>query len=131
MSCGRFVPGVVLMDLEPSTMDSMRTRPYGQVFRPDNLIFFQSKARNKWAKGSDLINFILDVVKKEAKNYDFLQGFHVCSLGGGTRSRMGTLLISKIREEYLDIMMLTLSIFPYFKVSNMVVEPYNATFPMH
>ncbi|VAH07424.1 unnamed protein product [Triticum turgidum subsp. durum] len=35
-SCGRFVPRAVLMDLEPGTMDSVRTGPYGQIFRPDN-----------------------------------------------------------------------------------------------
>ena len=36
-----------------------------------------------------------------------LAGFQVChSLGGGTGSGMGTLLISKIREEYPDRMML-------------------------
>ncbi|KAK2977428.1 hypothetical protein RJ640_009553 [Escallonia rubra] len=33
-------------------------------------------------------------------------------LGGGTGSGMGTLLISKIREEYPDRMMLTFSVFP-------------------
>ncbi|VAH19207.1 unnamed protein product [Triticum turgidum subsp. durum] len=32
-SCGRFVPRAVLMDLEPGTMDSVRTGPYGQIFR--------------------------------------------------------------------------------------------------
>ena len=49
------------------------------------------------------------------------------SLGGGTGSGMGTLLISKIREEYPDRMMLTFSVFPSPKVSDTVVEPYNAT----
>ncbi|MFS8000426.1 putative purine-nucleoside phosphorylase [Helianthus anomalus] len=33
-SCGRYVPRVVLMDLEPGTMDSLRSGPYGQIFRP-------------------------------------------------------------------------------------------------
>jgi hypothetical protein len=38
---------------------------------------------------------------------DARAGFQVChSLGGGTGSGMGTLLISKIREEYPDRMML-------------------------
>ncbi|KAM7272603.1 hypothetical protein ACFE04_027266 [Oxalis oulophora] len=59
-------------------------------------------------------------------------GFQVChSLGGGTGSGMGTLLISKIREEYPDRMMLTLSVFPTPKVSDTVVEPYNATLSIH
>jgi tubulin beta len=56
----------------------------------------------------------------------------VChSLGGGTGSGMGTLLISKIREEYPDRMMLTFSVFPSPKVSDTVVEPYNATLSVH
>ena len=44
---------------------------------------------------------------------------------------MGTLLISKIREEYLDRMLLTFSIFPSPKVSDTVVQPYNATLSIH
>merc|ERR1712072_677267 len=51
--------------------------------------------------------------------------------GGGTGSGMGTLLISKIREEYPDRMMLTFSVVPSPKVSDTVVEPYNATLSIH
>lgn len=62
----------------------------------------------------------------------FGAGFQIChSLGGGTGSGMGTLLISKIREEYPDRMMLTFSVFPSPKVSDTVVEPYNATLSVH
>ncbi|KAI8528615.1 hypothetical protein RHMOL_Rhmol12G0161500 [Rhododendron molle] len=172
---GRFVPRAVLMDLEPGTMDSVRASPYGQIFRPDNFVFGQSGAGNNWAKGhytegAELIDSVLDVVRREAENCDCLQafpsvfnsyalflanhqphltayesrgseetaeergnlGFQVChSLGGGTGSGMGTLLISKIREEYPDRMMLTFSVFPSPKVSETVVEPYNATLSVH
>merc|ERR1719469_848607 len=44
---------------------------------------------------------------------------------------MGTLLISKIREEYPDRMMVTFSVMPSPKVSDTVVEPYNATLSVH
>ena len=44
---------------------------------------------------------------------------------------MGTLLISKIREEFPDRMMATFSIVPSPKVSDTVVEPYNATLSVH
>jgi len=44
---------------------------------------------------------------------------------------MGTLLISKIREEYPDHIMLTFSVVPSPKVSDTVVEPYNATLSVH
>ena len=32
------------MDLEPGTMDSVRSGAYGQIFRPDNFVFGQSGA---------------------------------------------------------------------------------------
>jgi tubulin beta len=44
---------------------------------------------------------------------------------------MGTLLISKVREEYPDRIMCTFSIVPSPKVSDTVVEPYNATLSVH
>ena len=134
---GRYVPRAILMDLEPGTMDSVRAGPFGQIFRPDNFVFGQSGAGNNWAKGhytegAELIDSVLDVVRKEAESCDCLQGFQLThSLGGGTGSGMGTLLISKIREEYPDRVMLTYSVFPSPKVSDTVVEPYNATLSVH
>jgi len=67
------------MDLEPGTMDSVRSGPYGQIFRPDNFVFGQSGAGNNWAtghytEGAELIDSVLDVVRKEAENCDCLQG---------------------------------------------------------
>merc|ERR1712072_470975 len=134
---GRYVPRAVLMDLEPGTMDSVRAGPYGQVFRPDNFVFGQTGAGNNWAKGhytegAELIDSVLDVVRKESESCDCLQGFQVThSLGGGTGAGLGTLLISKIREEYPDRIMLTFSIVPSPKVSDTVVEPYNCTLSIH
>jgi hypothetical protein len=107
-SGGKYVPRAVLVDLEPGTMDSVRSGPFGQLFRPDNFVFGQSGAGNNWAKGhytegAELVDSVLDVVRKEAESCDCLQGFQLThSLGGGTGSGMGTLLISKIREEYPD-----------------------------
>ncbi|XP_025237483.1 tubulin beta chain isoform X5 [Phocoena phocoena] len=93
---GKYVPRAILVDLEPGTMDSVRSGPFGQIFRPDNF------------------------------------GFQLThSLGGGTGSGMGTLLISKIREEYPDRIMNTFSVVPSPKVSDTVVEPYNATLSVH
>jgi len=78
-SCGRFVPRAVPMDLEPGTVDAVRSGPYGRIFRPDNFVFGQSGAGNNWAKGhytegAELIDSVLDVVRKEAENCDCLQG---------------------------------------------------------
>ena len=132
--------------------------------KPSSTVFFywyiysslgQSGAGNNWAKGhytegAELVDSVLDVVRKEAESCDCLQGFQLThSLGGGTGSGMGTLLISKIREEYPDRMsisaslfiissqslfvgiMMTFSVVPSPKVSDTVVEPYNATLSVH
>ncbi|KAG7240762.1 hypothetical protein INR49_026534 [Caranx melampygus] len=108
-------------------MDSVRSGPFGQIFRPDNFVFGQSGA-----EGAELVDSVLDVVRKEAESCDCLQGFQLThSLGGGTGSGMGTLLISKIREEYPDRIMNTFSVVPSPKVSDTVVEPYNATLSVH
>merc|ERR1712038_161391 len=97
----------ILMDLEPGTMDSVRAGPFGQLFRPDNFVFGQTGAGNNWAKGhytegAELIDSVLDVVRKEAEGCDCLQGFQV-----------------------------THSVMPSPKVSDTVVEPYNATLSVH
>merc|ERR1711988_995603 len=85
-----------------------------------------------YTEGAELIDSVLDVVRKEAEGCDCLQGFQLChSLGGGTGSGMGTLLISKVREEYPDRIMETFSIIPFPKVSDTVVEPYNAVLSFH
>jgi tubulin beta len=136
-SGGKYVPRAVLVDLEPGTMDSVRASPYGQLFRPDNFVFGNNGAGNNWAKGfytegAELIDNVLDVVRKEAENTDCLQGFQIThSLGGGTGSGMGSLILSKIREEYPDRMMCTFSVVPSPKVSDTVVEPYNAVLTVH
>jgi len=134
---GKYVPRAILVDLEPGTMDAVKSGPFGELFRPDNFVFGQSGAGNNWAKGhytegAELIDSVLDVVRKEAESCDCLQGFQIAqSLGGGTGSGMGTLLLSKIREEYPDSMMCTFSVVPSPKVSDTVVEPYNATLSVH
>ncbi len=130
-SGGKYVPRAVLVDLEPGTMDSVRSGPFGQIFRPDNFVFGQSGAGNNWAKGhytegAELVDSVLDVVRKEAESTDCLQGFQMAhSLGGGTGSGLGTLLISKIREEYPDRIMNTYSVVPSPKVRRQWSESHS------
>ncbi|KCZ80828.1 tubulin beta chain [Anncaliia algerae PRA339] len=136
-SSKKYVPRAILVDLEPGTMDTVKQGPLGPLFRPDNFIFGQSGAGNNWAKGhytegAELVDMVMDSVRKEAENAECLQGFQIThSLGGGTGAGMGTLLISKIREEFPDRMMCTFSVVPSPKVSDTVVEPYNATLSIH
>jgi len=134
---GKYVPRSVMVDLEPGTSEAIKMGPLGKLFKPDNFVFGQSSAGNNWAKGhytegAEMVDQAMEVIRKEAEGCDCLQGFQIThSLGGGTGSGMGTLLLSKIREEFPDRIMQTFSVIPSPKVSDVVVEPYNATLSIH
>jgi tubulin beta len=134
---GKYVPRAINFDLEVGVLDAIRKSEIGKLFKPNNMIAGQSGAGNNWAKGhytegAELIDQVMDAGRREAESCDTLQGFQVTqSLGGGTGSGMGTLLISKLREEYPDRMMLTYSVYPSPKVSDTVVEPYNTLLSIH
>jgi len=133
----RYVPRACLVDLEPGTVDVIKASPVGTLFKPDNFVFGASGAGNNWAKGhytegAELIEEALDVIRKEVENCDCPQGFQIChSLGGGTGSGMGTLVLLKLRDAYPDRILATFSVYPSPKVSDTVVEPYNAVLSSH
>ncbi|XP_076151853.1 tubulin beta-2A chain isoform X4 [Alosa pseudoharengus] len=96
-SGNKFVPRAILVDLEPGTMDSVRSGPFGQIFRPDNFVFGQSGAGNNWAKGhytegAELVDSVLDVVRKESENCDCLQYGDLNHLVSATMSGVTTCL---------------------------------------
>jgi len=131
------VSRAVLVDLEPGTMESVKTSTLSGLFRPDNIVHASNGAGNNWAKGhytegSELVDQVLEAVRREVEASDSMQGFQLChSLGGGTGSGLGTLILTKLREEYPDRMLSTFSVLPSQKVSDTVVEPYNATLSLH
>merc|ERR1711978_1678 len=133
----KFIPRGVLVDLEPGTMDVIKASPIGPVFKPDNMVFGNNGAGNNWAKGhytegAELVDSVLDRIRQEIEQCDSPQGFQIFhSLGGGTGSGMGTLLLLKIRDAYPDRITCTYSVYPSPKVSDTVVEPYNAVLSSH
>lgn len=133
----KYIPRAVLVDLEPGTMDVIKGCSIGQVFKPDNMCFGANGAGNNWAKGhytegAELVEEVLDKIRQEIEQCEAPQGFQLFhSLGGGTGSGMGTLLLLKIRDGYPDRITTTYSVYPSPKVSDTVVEPYNAVLSSH
>merc|ERR1712156_345469 len=133
----KWIPRAVLVDLEPGTMDVIKASAIGPVFKPDNMVFGNNGAGNNWAKGhytegAELVESVLDRIRQEMEQADSPQGFQIFhSLGGGTGSGMGTLLLLKIRDAYPDRITTTYSVYPSPKVSDTVVEPYNAVLSSH
>ncbi|XP_076629472.1 tubulin beta-1 chain-like isoform X2 [Colletes latitarsis] len=128
----RFVPRSVLVDLDSGSLNSLRSGLFGRLYKPDNFVAGHASAANNWAKGyytegSELADTALDIIRKEAESCDLMQGIQVLhSLGGGTGSGMGSLLATKMKEEYPDRILKTYSVIPSPMMSDVVVEPYNA-----
>ena len=67
---------------EPGTMDAIRSTEVGQLFKPDNFVFAQNGAGNNWAKGhytegAELVDQVMDVLRREAEACECLQGFQL------------------------------------------------------
>ncbi|TNV80488.1 hypothetical protein FGO68_gene9513 [Halteria grandinella] len=137
----RYVPRAVLIDLEPGVLDAIRSSPsIGSFFKPDNFVQAQNGAGNNWSKGyytegAEIVEQVLDQVRREVEGTDCLQGFQMMhSLGGGTGSGLGSSLIDKLSQEYPEKIMMNLSVLPGSAssdaTSDVVVEPYNTVFSL-
>jgi len=136
-SNGKFVPRSVFVDLEPTVIDEVRTGPYRQLFSPDQLISGKEDAANNYARGrftvgKELIEVTMDRIRKIADQCSGLQGFFVFhSVGGGTGSGFGSLLLERLGVEYGKKPKLDFCIYPSPQISTAVVEPYNSILSTH
>lgn len=134
---GKYVPRSVYLDLEPTVIDEVRTGTYRQLFHPSQLISGKEDAANNFARGhytvgKDIIELALDRIRKIADNCTALQGFFIYnSLGGGTGSGLGSLLMERLSADYGKISKLGLNIYPSPQISNACVEPYNSVLATH
>ncbi|KAG5211985.1 hypothetical protein JEQ12_014414 [Ovis aries] len=134
---GKHVPRAVFVDLEPTVIDEVRTGTYRQLFHPEQLISGKEDAANNYARGhytigKEIIDLVLDRVRKLADQCTGLQGFLVFhSFGGGTGSGFTSLLMERLSVDYGKKSKLEFSIYPAPQVSTAVVEPYNSILTTH
>ncbi|XP_014747333.1 PREDICTED: tubulin alpha-1C chain-like [Sturnus vulgaris] len=79
---GKHVPRAVFVDLEPTVIDEVRTGTYRQLFHPEQLITGKEDAANNYARGhytigKEIIDLVLDRIRKLADQCTGLQGFLV------------------------------------------------------
>jgi tubulin alpha len=134
---GRHVPRTVFVDLEPTVLDEVRTGTYRQLFHPQQLISGKEDAASNYARGhytvgKEIIDLVLDRVRKLADACTGLQGFLIFhAVGGGTGSGFGALLAERLSIEYNRKCKLFFTIYPSTRISTAVVEPYNAVLSTH
>jgi len=134
---GKHVPRAIFVDLEPSVVDEVRTGKYSKLFHPEQLITGKEDAANNYARGhytvgKEIVDRTLERIRKLADQCTGLQGFFVFhSVGGGTGSGFGSLLLERLSVDYGKKSKLDFCIYPSPQVSTAVVEPYNSVLSTH
>ncbi|KAA8495544.1 Tubulin alpha-2 chain [Porphyridium purpureum] len=134
---GKFTPRAVFVDLEPTVMDEVRTGKYKDLYHPEQLISSNEDAANNYARGhytvgKEIVDKTLDRIRRVVDNCDGLQGFLIFnSVGGGTGSGLGSLLLERLSVEYGKKSKLAFTVYPSPQVSTAVVEPYNSVLSTH
>merc|ERR1711974_381413 len=86
---GKHVPRAVFVDLEPTVVDEVRTGVYKQLFHPEQMVSGKEDAANNYARGfytigMEMVEVVMDRIRKLSDGCSGLQGFLVFhSFGGG------------------------------------------------
>lgn len=120
-----------MIDLDSSCIENIINN--NNFFNPDDAIYNPSilPSGNNWAKGmytngAELIDTIMDKVRKNVEMCENLEGFQASfSTSGGTGSGLTSLIMSKIMEEYSCKIMIGYPILPSPNINEIVVEVYN------
>ncbi|KAJ9596190.1 hypothetical protein L9F63_027188 [Diploptera punctata] len=134
---GKCVPRVVMLDLEPTVIDEIRTGAYRKLFHPEHLITGKEDAANNFARGyctvgREMVDLCLDRVRKVCDECNHLQGFILFrAFGGGTCSGFGALLLERLTDDYGKLAKVEFAVYPAPQISPIIVEPYNAVLTTH
>ena len=131
---GKYIPRSVLVDLDPKFLFDC---PLSKIIPKSNIHYGKGGCNSNWARGhftdgAEVIDTILDCIRREVECCDSLQGIQIPhSLGGGTGAGLGTPILWKVRDEYPDCDLLTFSVMPYSNAGDSVVSPYNAILALY
>merc|ERR1712151_998363 len=134
---GKHVPRCVFVDLEPTVVDEVRTGTYRQLFHPEQLISGKEDAANNFARGhytigKEIVDLVLDRIRKLADNCTGLQGFMIYNaVGGGTGSGLGCLMLERLSVDYGKKTKCSFTVWACPQVATAVVEPYNTVLCVH
>ncbi len=129
---GKYVPRAVLVDLEPGVIARIESGDMSQLFDEGSIVRKIPGAANNWARGYNVegervIDQIMNVIDAAVEKTKGLQGFLLThSIGGGSGSGLGSLILEKLRAAYPKKRIFTFSVVPSPLISDSAVEPYNA-----
>merc|ERR1712193_312462 len=82
--------------------------------------------------GKEIVDLVLDRIRKLADNCTGLQGFMIYNaVGGGTGSGLGCLMLERLSVDYGKKSKLSFTVWSCPQVATAVVEPYNTVLCVH
>jgi hypothetical protein len=136
MTSGSYVPRAVMIDLEPSVIEGVKSGS-GSLYNPANLICRSEGAGGNFAvgylgEGREVLPEVMGRIEAEVEKCDNVGGIIILqSTGGGTGSGLGSLIIEAIKERHPEFPILSCAILPSPQVSSVVTEPYNTVFALN
>jgi len=134
---GQLVPRNLFVDLEASVCDEIKKGPTHKLFHQDFVINGKEDAANNFARGhyttgKEIMDSVSDRLKKAVEDCDNLQGFIMThSVGGGTGSGLGMLILERLAVDYRKKSKIGFEIYPSPNISTCIVEPYNGLLSTH
>ncbi|CAE6512591.1 unnamed protein product, partial [Rhizoctonia solani] len=99
-SSGKYVPRSLYIDSEPGVIEEVRKGTYKDLFDPETLVAGKESASKNYARGyhavgKELIDSVMDKIRRLAEACSYPRGFIVFrSSGGGTGSGFGARLFT-------------------------------------
>ena len=134
---GKFVPRALYLDLEPTCVEEVKRGDFRDLYHPEQMITGKEDAANNYARGhytvgKEIVDLVLDRIRKVVDSCNSIQGFAVyLATGGGTGSGLGSLLLERLSVDYAKNSKLCFTVYPSPQISTAVVEPYNSVLTTH
>merc|ERR1711979_103004 len=89
-------------------------------------------ARGHYTVGKEIMEIVNDRLRKMVDNSENVQGFIIThSVGGGTGSGLGMLILERLAVDYRKKSKIGFEIYPSPNISTCIVEPYNGLLSTH
>lgn len=136
LSTGHYTPRALLLDTEPTAIESILTHSTINNVSPDNIIYGRNGTGNCWARGyisqsRDVLPYAEDSIRKEIERCDSFQGFQIFhSICGGTGGGLCSSLQEVLKERYPKDIFANYTLLP--SETNVIneIETYNSVLSM-
>ncbi|KAJ5069193.1 tubulin beta chain-related [Anaeramoeba ignava] len=128
-----YVPRAIFLDLDQVSVNDLTETNMRKIWNPNGFVCSISGAGNNFAKGyctegPEILENSMEVIRKEVEKCESFQGFQIFhSVGGGTGSGFGSLLLNELKQEYCNNIIFNFTSWIDWSIGDVVVEPYNVT----